>query len=142
MLTRRDTLNHAVKALAGPALVAPIAAWIDTPPGRLEPRDHGSQRIGVSDVEAIERSTRFFAATDAEIGGALSREAAVGQLKFAVDLARDATYNEAVGNRLLAVIAELSGLVGWLCHDSNMPGPVFRTTKIVYMSRSGVTLCA
>jgi hypothetical protein len=31
-----------------------------------------------SDVEAIERSTRYFAATDAEIGGALSREAAVG----------------------------------------------------------------
>lgn len=142
MLTRRETLNNAVKALAGPALVAPIAAWIDTPPSRLEPRDHGTQRIGVSDVEAIERSTRFFAATDAEMGGALSREAAVGQLKYAVDLARDASYNEAVGNRLLAVIAELSGLVGWLCHDSNMPGPVFRTTKIVYMSRLDVTLCA
>jgi DNA-binding XRE family transcriptional regulator len=126
MLTRRETLNHAVKALAGPAFVAPIAAWIDTPSSRLEVRDHGTQRIGVSDVEAIERSTRFFAATDAEVGGALSREAAVGQLKYAADLARDASYNEAVGNRLLAVVAELSGLVGWMCMDSGMPGPAQR----------------
>ena len=126
MLTRRETLNNAVKALAGPALVAPIAAWIDMPPGRLEPRNHGTHRIGVSDVEAIERSTRFFAATDAEMGGVLSREAAVGQLKYAVDLARNASYNQAVGNRLLAVIAELSGLVGWCCHDSGMPGPAQR----------------
>lgn len=126
MLTRRETLTQAVKAFAGPALVAPIAAWIDTPPGRMETRDHGTQRIGVSDVEAIERSTRFFAATDAEIGGTLSREAAVGQLKYAVDLARDAIYSETIGNRLLAVIAELSGLVGWCCHDSGMSGPAQR----------------
>lgn len=126
MLTRRETLTRAVKALSGPALVAPIAAWIDTPPGRLEPHCHGTQRIGASDVEAIERSTRFFAATDAEIGGALSREAAVGQLKYAVDLARDASYTDVTGNRLLAVIAELSGLVGWMCMDSSMPGPAQR----------------
>jgi hypothetical protein len=126
MLTRRETLTRAVKALSAPALVAPIAGWIDTPPGRLEPREHGTQRIGVSDVEAIERSTRFFAATDAEVGGALSREAAVGQLKYAVDLARDASYTEVTGNRLLAVIAELSGLVGWMCMDSGMRGPAQR----------------
>jgi hypothetical protein len=31
-----------------------------------------------------------------------------------------------VGNRLLAAIAELSGMVGWLCHDSKMPGPAQR----------------
>lgn len=126
MLTRRETLTHAVKALSGPALLAPIAGWLDTPPHDLEARDHGTKRIGATDVEAIERSTRFFAATDAEIGGALSREAAVGQLKYAVDLAQHASYSQATGNRLVAVIAELSGLVGWLCHDSSMPGPAQR----------------
>src|SRR5262249_10274298 len=78
------------------------------------------------DVEAIERSTRYFAATDAEIGGALSREAAVGQLKYAVDLAQHASYSDRTGNRLLAAIAELSGLVGWMCHDSGMTGPAQR----------------
>jgi len=126
MLTRRETLTQAVKAMTGPALVAPIVGWLDTSPGRLEPRSQGTQRIGIGDVESIERSTRFFAATDADVGGALSREAAVGQLKYAVDLARHAVYAESTGNRLLAVIAELSGLVGWLCHDSNMPGPAQR----------------
>jgi transcriptional regulator with XRE-family HTH domain len=123
MLTRRATLAQAVKVLSGPALLAPIAAWLDDPPGRLQARNDGTQRIGATDVEAIERSTRYFAATDADIGGALSREAAAGQLKYAVDLARHASYSEATGNRLLAAIAELSGLVGWLSHDSNMAGP-------------------
>ncbi|HZM77270.1 MAG TPA: helix-turn-helix transcriptional regulator [Candidatus Limnocylindrales bacterium] len=123
MLTRRETLTQAVKAISGPALIAPIANWLSVSPGRLEPRDHGTQRIGATEVEAIERSTRYFAATDAEIGGVLSREAAVGQLKYAVDLARHAMYSEAVGNRLLAAIAELSGLVGWLNHDSGLAGP-------------------
>lgn len=123
MLTRRETLTDAIKAISGPALLTSIARWLDAEPGRLEARDQGTQRVGISDVEALERSTRYFAATDAEIGGALSREAAVGQLKYAVDLAQNATYSEATGNRLLAVIAELSGLAGWLCHDSGMPGP-------------------
>lgn len=123
MLTRRETLTQAVKAISGPALIAPIAGWLNAPPGALEPREHGTQRIGASDVDAIERSTRYFAATDAEMGGVFSREAAVGQLKYAIDLAKHATYSEVVGNRLLAAIAELSGLVGFLCHDSGMGGP-------------------
>src|SRR5262249_31939902 len=46
--------------------------------------------------------------------------------KYAVDLARHANYSESTGNRLLAAIAELSGLVGWLCHDSGIPGPAQR----------------
>jgi transcriptional regulator with XRE-family HTH domain len=70
MLTRRETLTQAVKAISGPPLIAPIASWLNAPPGQLEPRDHGSQHIGANDVEAIERSTRYFAATDAEMGWA------------------------------------------------------------------------
>ncbi len=129
VLTRRETLTQAVKAISGLALLTPITGWLTDRPDGLEARDQraqGTQRIGVSDVEALERSTRFFAATDAEIGGALSREAAVGQLKYAVDLAKYASYSNATGNRLLAVIAELSGLVGYICHDSGMPGPAQR----------------
>lgn len=126
MLTRRETLTGAVTAISGPALLAPVARWLGVSPGRLPGKDDGVRRIGPSDVETIERSTRYFAATDAEIGGALSRESAVGQLKYAVDLAQHASYSERTGNRLLAAVAELSGLVGWLCHDSDMPGPAQR----------------
>jgi hypothetical protein len=56
----------------------------------------------------------------------LSREAAVGQLKYAVDLVQHGSYSDRVGNRLLAALAGISGLVGWMCHDSKMPGPAQR----------------
>lgn len=56
-------------------------------------------------------------ASDASPGGGLAREAAVGQLKYAVDLAQHASYSEAVGNRLLTVIAHLAGQVAWMSHD-------------------------
>jgi hypothetical protein len=126
MLSRRETLSGAVKAATGPALLAPIARWLGVPAGRLLPRDDGTRRIGVDDVAAIEESTHLFAVSDAERGGALSREAAVGQLKYAVDLAEHASYGDAVGNRLLAAIARLSGLVGYLCQDCGMSGPAMR----------------
>jgi hypothetical protein len=69
---------------------------------------------------------RWLAFQDADVGGALSREAAVGQLKYAVDLVRYASYSNAVGNRLLTAVAELAGVVGWMCHDSGMRGPAQR----------------
>jgi hypothetical protein len=126
MLTRRDTLTAAVTAAPGPAILAPITRWLSVPPGRLTDPNPRGQRIGMSDVLAVERSSRYFAAIEADIGGGLSREAAVGQLKYAVDLIEHASYTDVVGNRLLAAIAELSGLVGFMCDDSGMPGPAQR----------------
>jgi hypothetical protein len=126
MLTRRETLAAAITAVPGPAILAPIARWLSVPPGRLTDSNPRGRRIGIPDVLAVEHSTRYFAATDADVGGGLSREAAVGQLKYAVDLIQHASYADLVGNRLLAAIAELSGLIGWMCHDSGMPGPAQR----------------
>jgi len=107
----------------GPAILAPITRWLSVPAAALAVKIEGDQRIGAGEVAAIEAATQYFARTDALTGGALSREAVVGQLKYAVDLAKHATYTIAVGNRLLAAVAELAGLVGWLCQDSDMPGP-------------------
>jgi hypothetical protein len=64
--------------------------------------------------------------SDASAGGGLAREAAVGQLKYAVDLAQYASYSEAVGTRLLTVIADLADRVGWMSHDAGMEGPAQR----------------
>jgi hypothetical protein len=80
----------------------------------------------MSTIKGIEQATRQFAASDAQIGGGLSREAAVGQLKYAVDLAQHASYGEAVGKHLLAAIANLSALVGWMSFDSDMGGTAQR----------------
>jgi hypothetical protein len=129
MLTRRELLAGSVGVTTGAALTEPIARWLrsDTadPTGDPSfPTDRG--RIGMGTVEGIERATRHFGSVDAELGGGLSREAAIGQLKYAVDLARQATYADDVGKRLLAAIADLSGLVGWMSYDAGMNGPAQR----------------
>ncbi len=89
MLTRRETLTTAVIATSGTALLAPLERWLGVQPGRLPARTESTERIGMADVAVIERATRYFATTDADIGGALSREAAV------------ASYTDAVAHRAL-----------------------------------------
>jgi len=126
MLTRRDLLAGSVTVATGAALTDPIERWLDADVGRLEAKTDGPGRISIEMVEDLERATRHFATAEAANGGGLSREAGVGQLKYAVDLAAHGTYTEQVGNRLLAAIAELAGLVGWMCLDSAMKGPAQR----------------
>lgn len=124
MLSRREILTDAVGLATGSTFVEPIARWLRAPasgPGAPDPAR--PVRIGLAEVESIERSTRYFAAADAEFGGGMAREAAVGRLKYAVDLARHASYSEAVGRRLLVAIADLAAHVGWMCHDTGMEGP-------------------
>jgi hypothetical protein len=128
MLTRRDLLANSIGVTTGATLADPIARWLLA--DVAGPAEHevqsSSGRIGMATVDGVERATRHFSSIDAEVGGGLSREAAVGQLKHAVDLARHATYGEAVGKRLLAAIANLSGLVGWMSFDADMNGPAQR----------------
>ncbi|GAA4728675.1 hypothetical protein [Phytohabitans rumicis] len=126
MLTRREALAAAVSAATGASFVDPIARWLTVPVGGVDPSIGNGGRIGTADVKRIEQSTRYFAATDAEVGGGLSREAAVGQLKYAVDLMQHGSYTATVGNQLLAAVAGLAGMVGWMCHDSGMSGPAQR----------------
>jgi transcriptional regulator with XRE-family HTH domain len=124
MLTRRDILAASITMAAGKALTEPVAGWLNTAPGGLPATaGHGLGKIGTSAVEGIERTVRYFVTSDASAGGGLAREAAVGQLKYAVDLAQYASYSAAVGTRLLTVIADLAGRVGWMSHDAGMPGP-------------------
>ncbi|MFG3423231.1 hypothetical protein [Micromonospora sp. NPDC048063] len=127
MLTRRALLNDATGVAVGVALTGPLLRWLDAPtiglPARAEPT---TSSLTMATVAGIEAATAHFGAQDAQIGGGLSREAAVGQLKHAVDLLRDASYTDAVGNRMLAAVAELAGMVGWMSHDVGMDGPAQR----------------
>lgn len=127
MLTRRDILAASITMAAGTALTEPVARWLNAVPGGL-PAAEGRAlgRIGPSAVDGIERTVRYFVTSDASAGGGLAREAAVGQLKYAVDLAQHSSYSEAVGTRLLTVIADLAGRVGWMSHDAGMAGPAQR----------------
>jgi hypothetical protein len=126
MLSRREVLAGSIGVVTGPALVDPLTRWLGVDAAGVPARTDGTERIGASQVEGIERATARFASLDAEVGGGLSREAAVGQLKYAVDLVRYSSYSDVIGNRLLAAVAELSGVVGWMCQDSGMRGPAQR----------------
>ena len=123
MLSRREMLAASVGAASGSTLVDPLTRWLNVAPVGMQAPADATRRIGMDEAESIEAATRHFAALDARAGGGLSREAAVGQLKYAVDLVRYASYSEAVGNRLLVAIAGLAGLAGWMCHDCGMGGP-------------------
>ena len=127
MLTRRALLTDAIAFTAGEALTHPLLRWLTAPTGPLP--DHSApttHRLTMSTVVGIEAATAAFGAQDAAIGGGLSREAAVGQLKHAVVLLREASYTDAVGNRMLAAVGELAGLAGWMSHDVQMAGPAQR----------------
>ena len=124
MLTRRDLLASSIGVAAGSTFVDPLARWLGAEPVGLPPaKESGPSRIGMAAVEQIESATTHFMTTDAAAGGGLSREAAVGQLKYAVDLLDQATYDHATGDRLLAAIGKLSGEIGYMSHDAGMEGP-------------------
>jgi hypothetical protein len=124
MLTRRDALAGAVRAATGAAFVEPLTRWLGvSPTGLGTGPGHGTGRIGMETVTGIEEATRHFEAVDSAVGGGLLREAAAGLLKRGVDLARDASYPDEVGTRLLTAIARLSQELGWMSFDVGMHGP-------------------
>lgn len=125
MLTRREALADAVGLVAGSALVDPLTRWITAGPFGVQAAA-GAGRIGLSTSAGLERAARQFALSDAQAGGGIIREAAVGQLKYAVDLMKHATYDTATGQRLLAAIADLANQVGWMSYDVGMLGPAQR----------------
>lgn len=127
MLTRRAVLAASVSVATGAELVAPIARWLGVDAGVLPlPGGAGPGQINMAAVEAIEEATRHFMAADAAVGGGVVRRAAAGHLLYAVDLATEARYSKAVGNRLLTAIADLAGHVGWMSHDAGMEGAAQR----------------
>ncbi|MGI5213827.1 hypothetical protein [Plantactinospora sp. CA-290183] len=127
MLTRRSLLASSISVATGSTFVDSITRWLGTEPvGLPSSEGHRPGRIGLAVVEEIEQATMRFMAGDAEVGGGLSREAAVGQLKYAVDLFDESTYESLTGNRLLAAVAKLSGEIGYMSHDSGLEGPAQR----------------
>lgn len=126
MLTRRELLAASVAVASGQELTGSLARWLGVDTVSFSRATGSAGEINVATVEAIDRATRQFVATDAAMGGGVIREAAVGQLKYAVDLATNARYSEAVGNRLLTAIADLAGHIGWMSHDVGMAGPAQR----------------
>lgn len=124
LLCQDESPTSIVPVIAGPEFADAIVRWHDTASiGLPASYNNGTQRTDTSVVEGIERATTQLVATEAEFGGRLSRDAAVGQLKSAVDLLNTTTYDDTTGNRLLAAVATLAGTVGHMSYDSGLDGP-------------------
>ena len=130
MLTRRELLTDAVELAVGAQLSDPVVRWLQArsavPAGPQLRVERTGARIDMSTIQAIELATRQLESSDAALGGGVCREAAVGQLKYAVDLMTHGRFSEPVGKRLLVAIADLAGRLGWMCHDVGMEGPAQR----------------
>jgi hypothetical protein len=121
MLTRRDMLTRSIQVTTGAALAAPIGQWVGAESTGIAAREVSEVgQIGMVTVAGIEQATERFSASDAAVGGGLGLRGATGQLRYAVDLARHASYTEAVGQRMLTAIADLAAIVGWMAHDMAM----------------------
>ncbi|MDG4790168.1 hypothetical protein O7626_30325 [Micromonospora sp. WMMD1102] len=124
MLCQDASPTSMVPVIAGPEFADAIVRWYDTAAIGISASDtKGTQRTDTSAVEGVERATTRLMASEAEFGGMLTRDAAVGQLKSAVDLINASTYDDTTGNRLLAAVATLAGTVGHMSYDSGLDGP-------------------
>lgn len=86
---------------------------------RLLPADPGAdlpRRVGVADVNAIEKLTRFFREHDHQHGGGPMRAAAEGQLKSALRLL-GTLDQESTPPELRLATADLASVTGWMAYD-------------------------
>jgi hypothetical protein len=74
------------------------------------------QRVGISDVEQIERVTAALRALDYRHGGGACRDAVLAQTRWVSRLA-DADATDAVRRRLHVTLADLYNLGGWTSTD-------------------------
>lgn len=122
--TESDDLIDRAAFLRGVAAVAfsaalgqPLQPWL----GVEKSRSVRQTRIGDADVAAIERITTHFAQWDMSRGGALSVDAAMGQLNWASTLLDQASFTgHEVWLRMCAAVANLAEVAGWSAYDAGL----------------------
>jgi hypothetical protein len=121
MLGRRSAGSRPQEFLEGQDLLSVAQCWT-TPAADSSGIgiQRGRRRIGDQDVVQIRAVTETFRPLDNAYGGALTREAVIGQLISTASLVEDTTYTEEVGRELIAEIGDLATVAGWMCHDVSM----------------------
>jgi transcriptional regulator with XRE-family HTH domain/tetratricopeptide (TPR) repeat protein len=102
---RRKFLTGA--AITGFALVAPQADWLS-----------GTRRIGPDDVRLLTERTARQRRLDDYLGGVDTYQVYAVELEATKKLHREASYQEPVGEALLALIAEQAQQTGWAAFDA------------------------
>ncbi|GAA4462652.1 transcriptional regulator [Phytohabitans houttuyneae] len=118
---RRDSEGLAAMLLAetpsaGNALRLAHEWLIADPPQVYEVR--AGRRIGQSTVERVIERVQQLRLLDDHLGGTGTYQVVTAELVATAGLLRDASYTEAIGQRLLVAIAELCQLAGWVASDA------------------------
>lgn len=104
---------------SGATLATVTAGWsdaLDTTQAVASTR--GRRRLTAETVTRLEQRLDDLRRLDDVLGGGELRPAAATELRILNALANDATYDETVGRRLLAALAEASRMCGWLHFDA------------------------
>ena len=109
-----------------PAVAVRMAhEWLVHPPPQLVEVRTG-RRIGERLVRKTEHRVEQLRHMDDFIGGGDLHELVERELRGAIYLANEATYTEALGRRLLAVVGDLYQLAGWVATDAGMASAAAR----------------
>ena len=111
--------------ISGSALTTVAHQWMVSDTPRLAAALDGHQ-VDDSLVTEFERVVDARRRMDDEFGGGALYEAVTADLRLVTRLLSNATYPEALGQRLYAVAAELARLAGWACHDTGHEGAAQR----------------
>lgn len=118
-LRRRSFLVGAGYAVG--AFAAPAMRWLTAPTD--EPRTSaGTRHVGQTDVDAVREVTELFRKLDNRWGGGHPRAMVVQYLNDEVLPMLDGHYADAVGRELLAAVAQLTHLAGWMAFDLEQHG--------------------
>jgi transcriptional regulator with XRE-family HTH domain len=91
--------------------------WLITEPPQVHELRAG-RRIGAATVERIERRVHDLRRLDDHIGGSETYALVSAELAATAGLLRDAAYTETLGRRLLAAVADLCQLAGFVAADA------------------------
>ncbi|MGW1189240.1 transcriptional regulator [Streptomyces sp. NPDC002559] len=119
MRTHTRNSTSAAHIQKGSALLTPLQQWATTEASSMTvPAGRTGGQIGTAEVEGIRAVTAMYRDVDNRHGGALSCKAVVAQLNDAVSLLHTCTYTERTGRNLLAAVADLGSVAGWMNFDA------------------------
>ncbi|RBQ18085.1 transcriptional regulator [Spongiactinospora rosea] len=132
-ITRLDLLRQGAASNEGmeynvtpDALLQHLQTWAHATPSPLPNAVEAARSIGMNDVEKIQATTDIFKKLDNAYGGGLLRTAVIGQVAWANSRAHHGTYSEPVGRALMAALADLCGVAGWMSHDTGASDEAIR----------------
>jgi hypothetical protein len=105
-------------AVSGLSVLGPAQAWADIEPQALAAAAAGD-RVTPALVDLVESHIRDLRRLDDGQGGTFALRKTAGELAFVAELLDAGSYGTAIGRRLLAALAELAQLAGFMCFDGS-----------------------